>query len=159
MLAFPNSLMYFIKMLLYLITFFALNQSCTDMWMRIERTLTIWKGMGMSLQGVRTCGDYMFSGHTAIVTMLNFFITECEWHVLSPVISSYFKWCIMRWCPNGISLCFRHSKKAIFFTHSHMGDEHIWYILYPGSPWALFHWCICLILLDIQTVPLLSFIS
>jgi len=45
---------------------------------RIEKTLTIWKGMGMSLQGVRTCGDYMFSGHTAIVTMLNFFITECK---------------------------------------------------------------------------------
>ena len=35
-------------------------------------------GFGMALQGVRSCGDYMFSGHTCVVTMLNFFVTECK---------------------------------------------------------------------------------
>jgi len=40
------------------------------------KALEIWTGFGMSVQGVRTCGDYMFSGHTVVLTMLNFFITE-----------------------------------------------------------------------------------
>jgi len=42
------------------------------------KALEIWTGFGMSVQGVRTCGDYMFSGHTVVLTMLNFFITECK---------------------------------------------------------------------------------
>lgn len=45
---------------------------------RISRAYTIWSGLGMSIQGVRTCGDYMFSGHTVALTTLNFFITECK---------------------------------------------------------------------------------
>ncbi|XP_031439199.1 sphingomyelin synthase-related protein 1 [Clupea harengus] len=47
-----------------------------DNWGKIQRALTIWSGMGMTLTGVHTCGDYMFSGHTVVLTMLNFFITE-----------------------------------------------------------------------------------
>jgi len=44
---------------------------------RFKRALQIFFGMGMSLSGVRTCGDYMFSGHTSVVTLLNFLVTEC----------------------------------------------------------------------------------
>jgi len=47
-----------------------------DTWMRLHRAFVIWSGFGMTLQGVRTCGDYMFSGHTTVITMLNMFITE-----------------------------------------------------------------------------------
>ncbi|CAK9297001.1 unnamed protein product [Gordionus sp. m RMFG-2023] len=43
---------------------------------KIIRALKIWSGFGMSLVGIHSCGDYMFSGHTVILTMLNFFITE-----------------------------------------------------------------------------------
>ncbi|XP_065191099.1 sphingomyelin synthase-related protein 1-like [Sycon ciliatum] len=40
------------------------------------RSMEITSGFGMSLTGVHTCGDYMFSGHTAVLTMLNLAITE-----------------------------------------------------------------------------------
>ncbi|TRY93681.1 hypothetical protein DNTS_029393 [Danionella cerebrum] len=47
-----------------------------DMWDKTRRALEIWSGLGMTLTGVKTCGDYMFSGHTVVLTMLNFFVTE-----------------------------------------------------------------------------------
>ncbi|KAM8852209.1 sphingomyelin synthase-related protein 1-like isoform 1-T3 [Synchiropus picturatus] len=47
-----------------------------DAWGKIQRALAIWSGFGMTLTGVQTCGDYMFSGHTVVITMLNFFVTE-----------------------------------------------------------------------------------
>lgn len=50
--------------------------------LRVSRAYAIWSGLGMSIQGVRTCGDYMFSGHTVALTIMNFFITECKWNVI-----------------------------------------------------------------------------
>lgn len=47
-----------------------------DIWNKLYNAYVIWTGAGMTLQGVRTCGDYMFSGHTVALTLLNFFITE-----------------------------------------------------------------------------------
>ncbi|XP_076021081.1 sphingomyelin synthase-related protein 1-like [Genypterus blacodes] len=47
-----------------------------DTWGKIQRGVTIWSGLGMTLAGVQTCGDYMFSGHTVVITLLNFFVTE-----------------------------------------------------------------------------------
>ena len=58
-----------------------------DWYTRLQRTFEIWQGMGMSLQGVRSCGDYMFSGHTSVITMLTFFITECRSRSLSLSVS------------------------------------------------------------------------
>ncbi|XP_026164691.1 sphingomyelin synthase-related protein 1-like [Mastacembelus armatus] len=47
-----------------------------DTWGKIQRAMAIWSGFGMTLTGVQTCGDYMFSGHTVVITLLNFFVTE-----------------------------------------------------------------------------------
>lgn len=52
------------------------SKSYGDTWGKIQRALLIWSGFGMTLTGVQTCGDYMFSGHTVVITMLNFFVTE-----------------------------------------------------------------------------------
>lgn len=54
-----------------------------DLAFKISQAYVIWRGAGMSIQGVRTCGDYMFSGHTVALTMLNFFITECKFTSLN----------------------------------------------------------------------------
>ncbi|XP_062612028.1 sphingomyelin synthase-related protein 1-like [Saccostrea cucullata] len=52
------------------------KKSYGDMRAKLGRAFEIWSGLGMTSTGVRTCGDYMFSGHTVVLTMLNFFITE-----------------------------------------------------------------------------------
>eukprot|EP00063_Salmo_salar_P038513 XP_014013348.1 PREDICTED: sphingomyelin synthase-related protein 1-like [Salmo salar] len=59
-----------------------------DTWSKVQRVLAIWSGFGMTLNGVDTCGDYMFSGHTVVLTILNFFITEYtprSWHLIHTI--------------------------------------------------------------------------
>ncbi|XP_066528078.1 sphingomyelin synthase-related protein 1 [Hoplias malabaricus] len=61
------------------------GKSYGDIWSKLRRAFEIWTGLGMSMTGVHTCGDYMFSGHTVVLTMLNFFNTEYtprKWHLL-----------------------------------------------------------------------------
>lgn len=53
------------------------SNSFDNLAVKLSQAYIIWRGAGMSIQGVRTCGDYMFSGHTVALTTLNFFITEC----------------------------------------------------------------------------------
>lgn len=60
----------------YLCSYF--SSAYVELYNKIAMAYVIWRGAGMSIQGVRTCGDYMFSGHTVALTMLNFFITECK---------------------------------------------------------------------------------
>ncbi|XP_023221364.1 uncharacterized protein LOC111623115 [Centruroides sculpturatus] len=51
-------------------------QPSSNWWEKIQTAFLIWQGGGMYIKGVRTCGDYMFSGHTVALTLFNFFITE-----------------------------------------------------------------------------------
>lgn len=43
---------------------------------RMYAAAGIWLGGGMTTQGVYTCGDYFYPGHTVMFTVLNFFIIE-----------------------------------------------------------------------------------
>ena len=43
---------------------------------KIDRALTIAMGLGSTIFGVETCGDYMFSGHCVALTLLGCFICE-----------------------------------------------------------------------------------
>lgn len=43
----------------------------------LSRCVQIFFFQGLSIQGIRSCGDYMFSGHTVVLTLLNHCITEC----------------------------------------------------------------------------------
>lgn len=52
------------------------SKTYSDTWGKVQRAMAIWSGFGMTLTGVQTCGDYMFSGHTVVITLLNFFVTE-----------------------------------------------------------------------------------
>ncbi|KAI1730529.1 phosphatidylcholine:ceramide cholinephosphotransferase 2 [Ditylenchus destructor] len=49
----------------------------------LQQSFQIWFRVGLTIfGGKRTCGDYMFSGHTATMTLLNHLITEytpAEW--------------------------------------------------------------------------------
>ncbi|XP_023210413.1 sphingomyelin synthase-related protein 1-like [Centruroides sculpturatus] len=54
------------------------NEPSSNWWEKIQTAFLIWQGGGMYIKGVRTCGDYMFSGHTVALTLFNFFITECK---------------------------------------------------------------------------------
>ena len=60
--------------------YYVADYSLGDILMKMKQAYIIWTNAGLSIRGVRTCGDYMFSGHSVMLTMLNFFITECKWY-------------------------------------------------------------------------------
>jgi len=43
---------------------------------KLAEAWRIMSGLALSINGLRTCGDYMFSGHTIVMTLLNYFINE-----------------------------------------------------------------------------------
>ena len=44
----------------------------------LQRTIVVYTRMGVSVWGSRTCGDFMFSGHTILITMTAYFIRQCK---------------------------------------------------------------------------------
>lgn len=45
---------------------------------RLKKATLIFVGQGMSSFGVKTCGDYLYSGHTCTLILATHFINECK---------------------------------------------------------------------------------
>jgi sphingomyelin synthase-related protein 1 len=83
----------------------------------------ILSGAGLAIKGVRTCGDYMFSGHTVVLTLLTHFICECK--TPSSYISYLFLYSILNYH-------FRYSLYFQLVTYICMGKQSFWYIFYTS---------------------------
>ncbi|KAM7534960.1 hypothetical protein Aperf_G00000091266 [Anoplocephala perfoliata] len=94
---------------------------------RFERAVVILFGFGMTLQGVRTCGDYMFSGHTAMITLLNFFITEYTPESFSRLHN-------LTWLLNGFGVFF------ILAAHEHYSIDVFIAIYISTRLFLYYHW-------------------
>ncbi|XP_060067272.1 sphingomyelin synthase-related protein 1-like [Ylistrum balloti] len=57
------------------------NKKCytfpeSNVWDKLHRAYQFYTRFGLQMTGAKTCGDYIFSGHTTILTILNLFINE-----------------------------------------------------------------------------------
>jgi len=76
--------LYLLRCLLILVTSIPVpdaNKECdvfpeSDVWNKMYRAFQVYTRMGMKVMGMRTCGDYIFSGHTLMLTLFNLFICE-----------------------------------------------------------------------------------
>jgi hypothetical protein len=48
----------------------------------MKRIMVVYSGMGMKVGGMKTCGDYMFSGHTITMTTATLIAIECKLHTI-----------------------------------------------------------------------------
>lgn len=144
---------YFIPVL---IKYFFFRTAYGELYNKIATAYVIWRNAGLSIQGVRTCGDYMFSGHTVALTMLNFFITECKFTSSSLIYEFEER---KNWNFTFGFECYRYAEAFVLSPHIFMDAQHVWYIFYFGRTRALLHRRLRCFLHNIKTVSVLSYVS
>lgn len=127
---------------------------------RLYNAYLIWKGAGMSIQGVRTCGDYMFSGHTVALTMLNFFVTECKGPTYYIDFATLLKYYCTFYTFFDVFCSFhRYNSSPVFRAHLQLAPQHVRDLLYFGSTRTLLHRRIYSILHHLTSLLVLPHIS
>ena len=63
------------KLSLQSLSFFQIIKSG---WDRFSHVVQFYAAIGMKSNGIKTCGDYVFSGHTVIIILLVLSINECK---------------------------------------------------------------------------------
>lgn len=64
-------------------------QEVKDGWERLSRVVRFYAAIGLKSNGIKTCGDYVFSGHTVIMTLLVLSINECKYYKRSRLFSGH----------------------------------------------------------------------
>jgi phosphatidylethanolamine phospholipase C len=110
---------------------FEIGDSVED---KLRHAFLLVVNLGSSLRGARSCGDYVFSGHSSVLTVLNYFLVHyspASWHgfhIFSWLLNLF--GCFLVLCSKehytlDVSLAFFISSRMFWAYHEQAGHPHV----------------------------------